>query len=498
MTGKFAFLGCGALALVLALPASAQAETLQQALQAAYENNPTLAAQRASVRVADEDVPIARSAGLPSIEGSATFQENLLKGEPSASGFFSDPDRQIVAQLSANVPLVNFGAVGASVDAAEERVGASRLGLRTTESELFLQVVAAYMDVLRDEAAVALNQSNTQVMQFTLEETRERLEAGNRGPTDVAQAEARLALAESQLESARAQLITSSENYIRLVGHAPADLSVPPALPQLPESSQDAVDIALENNPEFLAAITQSRAADHDVDAAKAQRLPTLSAIGGINQYDYLGSLDAGTGPRNGDRGTTAFVGMQLNLPIFQGGRLSAQMRQAQARRSVAIEQVLEAERALVADTRSAYASWRSAERVIGSAQRGVDANERALMGMVAETTAGLRPLLDRLNAEQELLNAQVTLLAARRDAYVAGFQLLAAMGLAEARDLNFENSLLYDPVANFDRINNRVLQFAPDPEAEPSGTGTRDIVMQYSRIEPDTALAMSSAMDDR
>src|SRR5690606_12261129 len=119
-----------------------------------------------------------------------------------------------------------------------------------------------------------------------------------------------------------------------------------------------------------------------------------------------------------------------------------------------------EAERAVVSEARSTFANWDAAERVIAAAQRGVSANERVLAGLRAETSAGLRPLLDRLNAEQELLNAQVTLVTARRDAYVAGFALLAAMGRAEARDLNFDFGPLYDPTAHYDEVQDRVIDF--------------------------------------
>ncbi len=122
---------------------------------------------------------------------------------------------------------------------------------------------------------------------------------------------------------------------------------------------------------------------------------------------------------------------------------------------------------------------------MIGTSERAVAANERALMGMVAETSAGLRPLLDRLNGEQELLNAQVTLVTARRDAYVAAFDLLAAMGHAEASDLNFESSLLYDPAANYDRVRDRVLQFKRDPDPEAQSTGTRDTQIQAAYVGP-------------
>src|SRR5690606_34872468 len=250
------FAGCA----VLLLPGVASSETLNEALEAAYRNNPTITAQRASVRIADENVPLARAAGLPTLEGSVTYQENLLKGEPAAGGFFSDPDRQLVGSLNATLPLITFGAVKNSIAAAESRVQASRMGLRSTEAELFTAVVGAYMDVLRDEAVVQLNQRNGEVMRFTLRETMERQNAGNRGPTDVAQAESRVALADSQLETAQARLISSREAYIRLVGHPPGELIQPPPLPQMPTGPQEAVVMAMESNPRLLAAQAERHA----------------------------------------------------------------------------------------------------------------------------------------------------------------------------------------------------------------------------------------------
>lgn len=475
------FAGCA----LLCMPNEAWSETLNEALEAAYRNNPTITAQRASVRIADEDVPLARAAGLPTLEGSATYQENVLKGEPAPGGFFSDPDRQLVGSLNTSVPLLTFGAVKNSVAAAQSRVQASRMGLRSTEAELFTGVVGAYMDVLRDEAVVQLNQRNTDVMRFTLRETMERQNVGNRGPTDVAQAEARVALAESQLETAQARLISSREAYIRLVGRPPGDLIQPPPLPQMPTGPQEAVAVAMENNPQLLAAQAERQAAWLDVKASEGELYPRLNAIGGINHYDYLGSLAQGTGPRNGDQGTTAFVGAQLRVPLFQGGRLTAQLRQAQARHSLAIERSLDAERALVADTRSAFATWEAARRVIDLAQRGVHANSRVLEGLRAEVTAGLRPLLDQLNAEQELLNAEVTMVTARRDAYVAGFALLAAMGRAEAQDLNFDTAILYDPAVYHERVHDRVFQFERDPDAQAIGTSTLDTPAQDAKVAP-------------
>ena len=483
MMRKMALLGSAALLLT---PAAALGETLQEALAAAYRNNPTLTIQRAQVRANDENVPIARAAGRPTVDSSVMYQENVLKGDQSGNFGTSDPDRQLVGQLSLNVPLISFGAVRNSVRAAEARSEASRQGLRTTEADLFSRVVAAYMDVIRDEATVRLTRRNRSVIDYTLTQTSDRLDVGDAGPTDVAQAEARVALAIAQQETAEARLIASRENYIRLVGNPPGDLSAPPPLPQMPATVEDAVRVALEGNAALQAAQAENRAAQHDVKVADAEGLPRVSAVGGLNRYDYLGSLAPNTSPRNRDQGTTGYVGVQLKFPLYQGGRVAAQSRQARQKYGVTIEQIAAAERDVVADTRASYANWMSARRVIDAARSGVQANERALTGIRAEVNNGLRPLLDLLNAEQELLNAQVTVVTAERDAYVAGFALLAAMGQAEARTLNFDTALLYDPMVHYDGVHGLVSNIGHDMEKpQPIATGTAATPAQDASIRP-------------
>ena len=483
MMRKIALLG--SVTLLLA-PGAAIAETLQEALEAAYRGNPTLTSQRANVRANDENIPIARAAGRPTLDSSIMYQENVLKGDQAGNLFTSDPDRQLVGQVSLNVPLISFGAVRNSVRAAEARSEASHQGLRTTEAELFSRVVAAYMDVIRDEATVRLTRRNRTVIEYTLTQTNDRLDVGDAGPTDVAQAQARVALAVAQQETAEARLIASRENYIRLVGNPPGDLSIPPPLPQMPATVEEAVRLALESNPALHAAQAENRAARHDIKVADAEQLPRFSAVGGLNHYDYLGSLAPNTGPRNRDHGTTGYVGLQLKLPIYQGGRAAAQARQARQKYGLTIEQIASAERDVVADTRASYANWKSTGRVIDAARGGVQANERALVGIRAEVNNGLRPLLDLLNAEQELLNAQVTEVTAERDAYVAGFALLAAMGRAEARNLNFDTALLYDPMVHHDGVRGLFTNIGHKlEEPQPIATGTATTPAQDASIKP-------------
>ena len=166
-------------------------------------------------------------------------------------------------------------------------------------------------------------------------------------------------------------------------------------------------------------------------------------------------------------------------MPVYQGGRPGAQIRQAQARSGVAIEQQIAVERDIIAQTRAAFASWKASLQVIESSQEAVKANALSLEGVRAENSVGNRTILDILNAEQELLNSQVQLVVARRNAYVAGFTLLAAMGRAEARDLGLDGGLLYDPNVNYDRVRKKLNDYATDPDPTPQATRTVDTLPQ-------------------
>ena len=466
------------LVTTLSLSGTVHAGTLREALAKAYASNPTITGARAQQRANDENVPITRSRGLPSLDAAATYTENLQR---SSSSFVS-PERQATAGLTLAVPIYSGGAVKNSVRGAEARVEAGRANLRDTEASLFSQVVAAYMDVIRDQAVVQLQTANVGVLRVNLEATKDRFQVGDLTRTDVAQSEARLALARSQLQSAQAQLINSREQYIRLVGEPADNLEPPPPLPNLPSSPQTAVTIALDNNPGLQAAIKQRDAARFDVNVARAGRLPTLAAVANANYVDYLNSLGGGaTGV--GQTSRSAGAGLQATIPLFQGGRPAAQVRQAQARESQAIEGVTEVERGIVAQTRAAYASWQASNEVIVSSQSAVDANTLSLEGVRAENSVGNRSILDILNAEQELLNSQVQLVTARRNAYVSGFSLLAAMGQAEARDLGLDGGALYDPTVNYKRVKNRIWDWDQDAKPAPKATRTVDTPAQTPAV---------------
>jgi outer membrane protein len=449
---------------------AAQADTLREALVRTYRSNPTITGQRAQVRTLDESVAIARAAGRPQLSGNLGVNQDLVTVGQGNNG------RNFSAGLDASYPLFNGGRVRNSIRAADERVVAGRATLRATEGDIFTQAVGAYMDVIRDRSIVTLNRNQVRVLETNLQASRDRFEVGDLTRTDVAQSEARLALARSNLELAEGTLVNSEENYRRIIGDMPDELQPPPPLPPLPATPDQAVDIALANNPDLVSIAAQIRAAGLDVRVTRADRLPTLAGVTSGRYTNFLGRADEAANQAEGTLPNTQAnigLGLQATIPIYQGGLVGARVRQAQAFQSQLLEQGIEIERAVVAQTRAAFASYQASVEAIESNEIAVAANQLALEGVRAEQTVGTRNVLDVLNAEQELLNSQVLLVTARRDAYVAGFALLNAMGAAEIEDLNLDGGYLYDPVANYNRVSRRASDWGDDPAPQPVATRT-------------------------
>jgi type I secretion outer membrane protein, TolC family len=469
-----------AVLLAATVPTAAPADTLREALVMAYQTNPTLEGARAQQRANDENVPIARAAGLPSVTTTATHTEFIKQSAVS----FTAPERVLSAGADLGVPIYSGGAVKNRIKAAKIRVEAGQADLRGSESNLFANVVAAYMDVIQNQAIVGLNRKNVEVLDVNLQATSDRFEIGDVTRTDVAQSQSRLAIAQSDARTAEANLVAARETYIRLVGKPPELLEAPPPLPNLPGSPDEAVQVALDNNPTLIAAREQTRAAEKDIDVAGAGRLPRVNLFTSGNYNNYLGTL--GSIPGAGaaaQHDSSAQAGAQITIPIFQGGLPAAQRRQAQAQASAAMESEIATERNVIAQVRSAYTSWTASNDVIRASQVAVEAAALSLEGVRAENSVGNRTILDILNAEQESLNAQVRLVQARRNAYVAGFNLLAAMGRAEARDLNLDSDILYDPELNYERVRDKILDWDSDPAPAPRSTRTVDTPAQDGDI---------------
>ncbi|HYN45861.1 MAG TPA: TolC family outer membrane protein [Allosphingosinicella sp.] len=442
--------------------------TLRDALVKTYASNPTLMAQRQTLRQADETVAIARAAGRPQISTTADFNRDVVTRNLGAGG------RDLTVTGRASVPLYAGGTIRNSIRAANTRVEAGRANLRATEGDIFTEAVAAYMDVIRDRSIVQLNRNQVRVLGTNLQATRDRFEVGDLTRTDVAQSDARAALARSTLALAEGRLEASEENFRRVIGEEPGDLQPPNPLPTLPGTPDQATGIALGNNADLASIAAQARAAGYDVRVAQGDRLPTISAVTSTVHRDALGTANNGVAPGTfADSTTSTGVGLSLSWPLYQGGGAGARVRRARAFENELLERAVGVERLVISNTRSAFATYQAAVEAIESNSIAVAANQLALEGTRAEQTVGTRNVLDVLNAEQELLISQVLLVTARRDAYVAGFQLLNAMGQAEAEDLNLDGGPLYDPQVNYNRYSRSWSDWNDGPRPVPVSTRT-------------------------
>ena len=427
--------GVCALSLLVASVQSARADTLVDAIALAYGTNPTLQGERAQLRFTDETYVQARAGYRPTASASASGTWSWEKlGTPTCTVLGCLPASSNINSLSTTVsltqPLYTGGRATARVRGAEADVLAGRETLRQTEGQVMLSVIQVYMDVRRDEQSLAIRKDNVAVLQRQVDETRARFDVGEVTRTDVAQSEAQLAAAQSLLSSAQAQLANSRAAYAAVVGQSPAGLDPEPAFKVFPETVEQAYDTTRQNNPAIRKADYTQQGAEAQLAEAKAQRMPSLALQG---QFGYSQPIDPWA-PSMYDRSFTA--GVVLSQPLFTGGVTSSQIRQAVEQDNFARIQLEQARRTADQDIAQSWNRLLAARANITADEEQVRAARVAFEGTRAEQQVGLRTTLEVLNAQQVLEEAQLALVNARHDEYLASASVLNVMGLLEARDI--------------------------------------------------------------
>lgn len=450
-------------ALSLAPWGAAVADSLREAFVSAYLTNPELEAARARLRQADELVPQALSGYRPQvfidggIEGS---RGEVGVSRSSGSGTQRAPNRdgdqtakRTTKQIGLSVQqnLYAGGGTGAGVSRAENQVQAERARLIATEQNVLLDVVDAYTATWRDQAVLELALNNEQRLRRQLEAVQDRFEVGEVARTDVAQAEARLSRARADIETAKADLAASRALYKRVIGEEPQRLQEPTTLKDLPKTLADAQAIA-QSNPQITAATFDLYAARDNVDIAFATLLPSVDLQGELaytNQPQFTTPWQQ-----------TATVGVNVSVPLYQGGGEYARVRQ---NRQAVREQRDLLENAHRSVQEVVSASWDrllAASAAITAFRAEVRANQIALEGVQQEALVGARTVLDVLDAEQELFTSQVNLVRARREEILASYQLKAAVGELTAADLDLAVKP-YDAEAYYESTRNRLFGLA-------------------------------------
>ena len=430
------------LATALSASATAHAATIFEALSETYNTNPTLQAQRAYLRGVDENVAIAKSGFRPSISVDGSYRTrniNVDNDSPTAKIGGGDTDTMAVsAQISQ--PLFSGFSTVNSVKSADQYVRAEQNNLYNVEQNVFLEASTAYLDVVRDTAIVELQKNNEKLLKKRLDETMQRFNVGEVTRTDVSQTKARYSQAMSDRIASEGTLQASKANYIKLIGSKPNSLSTPENIKTfLPESYDEALNYALKKNFTIRQAKNILNSRGYDVYANTGGLLPQISLDAAATRSEEDNSSYAG------DVTTDAVeLGVNMSIPLYQGGATRAKIRQSKYNKWQAQEAVLEARRQVEATVLSAWEYMKANEAQISAIKDQVKANAIALDGVQKEEALGNRTVLDVLDAYQELLNSNVNEVTANRDYYVSALQLLVAMGKLTAKDLNLDVKL-YD-----------------------------------------------------
>ena len=431
----------GATLTLLAAPAIG--ETLYEALASAYVGNPTLQAARYWVRNTDEGVPQALAGWRPtvSLNGSA--------GVESSKTTLSSEQNLTPRSYSVDVTqsLYTGGRTEAQTKQAESNVQLARAELAIAEQTVLLNGVTAFLDVLRDQARVQLTKNNELVLRRQLEATRDRFEVGEVTRTDVAQAEARLSGVIAIRVGAVGDLAASRASYRQVFGAMPGTLQPAPPLPSVPATETEAVTIAEAENPAIAVALHNESVAHYAVKAATGGLLPTVDLAG------QIGRTDETTTENSNSRSIS--LNATVSIPLYQAGAVQSRVRQAKEFLHQRRIQVEKSRRDVIKAATQAWELLTTTQSQIAARSEEIRANYIAQEGVRQEAEVGSRTTLDVLDAEQELLDSSVALVVAERDEYVAGYQLLAAIGRLTALHIGL-NVKIYDPDQHYQEVRDK------------------------------------------
>ncbi len=439
-------------------PEPAPTETLADAIALAYRTNPTLGAGRYELRATDENLAQALSELRPTtqvqVSGGYDYTNpgRITQAARPLNDRLNHPNierNDLSAQFIVDQPLYTGGRATADIAAAGQDIRAGREALRSTEGDLLVGVITAYVDVRRDAKALAIRRKNVDVLLATLGEVTARREAGELTRTDIAQAQTQLQSARVQLNAAEAQLEQSRSVYTGLVGLNPGILAAEPPLPLLPGSTDAAFEIAEASNPELAQAVYTERASRARIAAARSEARPTLSLRGtagasgqAIPFHDY-----------NQDKALTGRA--VLTIPLTSGGRTGSLIAQASDRNSADRLRIEAARRQMVQNIVSAWNQMVTSDRNEGVQRVQLDAARVFYEGTFEEYRAGLRSTFDVLYAQNSLRDTEISLLASKRDLYVAQANLLRQLGRLEVGSL-LTGTGLYEPSAHVREVERR------------------------------------------
>jgi len=422
------------------VPQLVMAETLMGALAKTYNNNARLNADRASVRASDENIAIAKSAYRPMVNAFSSYTRSRMRS-------FNPYETIGSIGIQLDQRIFDGFITKNTVASAEKQAEAQREFLRNSEQNQLFDAVQIYADVYAARRIAELRQVNLAALEEQVRAVRARLEVGEGTRTDLAQSEAQRSQAVSQLHLADANVKSREALYQQIVGDEPDRLGAPPVAPNLPANIELGYQIAAAEHPAILSAQYAVDAASYMVKARQGEALPQLDFSARTAYNDTHG----GATPS----GTSQSIGFTLSIPIYQGGRNTARVRQSKEQLGQAQIEVDLYRDQVRAQLASAWSQLEGARASVLAYREGVRANEIALEGRIQENRVGQATTLDVLTSRTFLIDAQISLVMAERDVIVASYAVIQALGRMDATNLELQVTK-YDPLDHYRAVRNR------------------------------------------
>lgn len=398
---------------------------LLSVLETALERNPLVGSEAAKLRSLQAGISEAKSGWLPSVTANYDRSEGNSTYEYQTGISRSDDDPSFSSSVIVSQPIWDWGKTKAEVDSARARYRAGESNLSLVEGQVLMEALDAFFDLERDRQVLSAASESAEVMQQQVEATELRLAAGASILTDEARVRARLYAAEGKRAEAQAALAKSLAAFERATSIAsPGDL-----LGFVPSSAAELATIAeheWKEHPSVVAAKASERSAERAFKSEQRDIWPDISLTGQVRKLEntgssYVSELEEST------------FGLKFNAPLYQGGAQIARTRRARALWESATFDVADAERKVREEAIAASRTYHYSQERMRHAEAQVEASGRAFELMKEEVAASRKSLVDQLDAQNELLEARTNLAYATRDAMVAAWNLLFALGRLDA-----------------------------------------------------------------
>ncbi len=430
--------------LALGIQAQAQAADLLETYNAAQGQDAVFASARASQQAGKEKLSQGRATMLPSVNLSAnsTYYDNQIDYSASSKSLNYNSSGVGVTLVQPLFRQQNWLAYTES----ELQVAISDAQFHLAEQDLIVRVAQAYFDVLISQDSVQLAEAQKKAISEQLEQAKRNFEVGTATITDTYEAQARFDLTNAQLIAAQSNLEIKRRSLQQIANANPGELKpigteLKLDVPQ-PTDVSKWVDDAQQHNLQVVIAQAGAELADKEVARNRGGHYPTLDLVANVSKSSANGGTFNGTGYGPSDT-TSKSVGVQFNMPLFQGGATQSKWREAEANRDKAQQDLENARRSVGVQVRQAYLGVESGIAQVQALRQALKSSESLLQASKLGQNVGVRTSLDVLNAQQQLFSTRRDFYQAQYNYLVSQLRLKAAAGNLTEADLARVNQAL-------------------------------------------------------